>query len=122
MSSGKPSDAACAERDYGRSIAVVWLWVVPIMGLIAASALVNTNRTSLPVAGGAFVAGTLWIALGCLLNARHCGRLHCRLAAIAYPVLAAVGVAYVAGVVPRPLLLGLVLGGLFHCPCRRVRA
>ncbi len=86
---------------------------MPTVALFATSALVNTGRISLPVAGGLFVAGTLWIALGCWLNARHCGRVHCRVVSIAYPLLAAVGALYVAGVIPLPHFWDWYWGAFF---------
>jgi hypothetical protein len=96
------SDDARTDRDLGHSVAVVWLWGVPVAALVATSVLANTNRIALSLAGSLFVAGTVWIAVGCWLNARHCGRVHCRLASVHYPVLAADGTLYVAGLIQVP--------------------
>jgi hypothetical protein len=93
------TEPTCEERDLGRGVAVIWLWGLPVVGLAVTSALVNTGRLALPIAGGLFVAGTVWIAAGCWLNARHCGRVHCRLVSIVYPLLAIVGALYVAEVI-----------------------
>lgn len=77
----------------------MWLWCVPACVALGASLLRARGVLSLPVAGALWAAATLWIGLGCTLNARRCGRVHCIIDGALLPALAAIGLLNVLGIV-----------------------
>ena|ERR1022692_631138 len=77
----------------------VWLWCVPACVAIGASLLRARGVLSLPAAGALWAVVTLWIGLACALNARRCGRVHCIIDGVVFPVLAAIGLLNVLGIV-----------------------
>lgn len=85
--------------DLLRTPSWLWLWCVPACGAIGASLLRARDVLSLPAAGTLWAAATLWIGLGCALNARRCGRVHCLIDGVLFPALAVGGLLNVLGVV-----------------------
>lgn len=61
----------------------------------ARSALILT----LTEAGTIWVVAVAWAGIGCLVNARSCGRVHCRIDGVGFPALAIVGALNLLGVV-----------------------
>jgi hypothetical protein len=60
----------------------------------------------------------VWIGVGCVINARHCGRVHCRIDGILFPLLSVVGLLNVIGIVSLSwnvywLVFLLILGASF---------
>ena len=52
-----------------------------------------SNRVISPMATGVvYVMSTVWIGAGCFINGRSCGRVHCRIDGIAFPILSLIGV------------------------------
>lgn len=75
-----------------RSLAA--FWGLPIGAMAVATLLPPTAR------GGVWAASLVWMGVACLVNARRCGRTHCRVTGPFFLVMAAVVVGYVEGVLP----------------------
>ncbi len=88
-----------ARRDLARTPSVLWLWGAPALIAIGASVLFNTGGVSLPVAGTLWTLATAWAGLGCAVNARQCGRVHCAIDGILLPLLSMGGLLRVLGIV-----------------------
>jgi hypothetical protein len=93
-----PLDASSG-RNYEKAPWVYLLWGVPFALTIATSSVFSTNLISLTVAGALWTFSVGWFGVGCLINARSCGRVHCIIDGIAFPLLAAVGILNVVSVV-----------------------
>jgi hypothetical protein len=66
-------DAAPDSRDWLRSARTsALLWWVP-QGIVVAALLLPV-----PARAAVWVAALGWMAMACILNARRCGRVHCR--------------------------------------------
>jgi hypothetical protein len=74
------------------------LWAVPTGIVVAASLLYSNRSISLTVAGVLWTVATFWIGAGCALNALHCGRVHCVIDGVLFPLLGVAGVFRVLGV------------------------
>lgn len=88
-----------AREDLSRTPSIVWLWGVPVAIVITGSVLNGTHTLSLTGAGILWTVATAWIGVGCVINARHCGRVHCRIDGILFPLLSLVGLLNVLGLV-----------------------
>ena len=51
----------------------------------------SASIISLTEAGTVWVVAVAWAGIGCYLNGRSCGRVHCRIDGIGFPVLAIFG-------------------------------
>jgi hypothetical protein len=76
------------------------LWGVPAIILVAADAAYGASALSSITTGILFVLAVAWIGIGCFINGRTCGRVHCRIDGIAFPILGAVGVLNLLGIAP----------------------
>lgn len=71
MSEG--TSEARRRRDWaGSPRAYVAAWGIPTAALIGAAYLPPAPRAAV------WIAALVWMAAGCLANARRCGRMHCR--------------------------------------------
>ena len=86
-------------RNYERAPWVYILWVVPLVLVVATSLTFSADLISLTVAGALWTFSVGWIGIGCLINARSCGRVHCMIDGIAFPLLAAIGALNVLSIV-----------------------
>jgi hypothetical protein len=86
-------------RNYERAPWVYLLWVVPFALVTATSVAFSANLISPAVAGSLWTFSVGWFGVGCLINGRSCGRVHCKIDGIAFPLLAAVGALNVLSVV-----------------------
>ncbi len=50
----------------------VFAWGLPLLGIVAGSFVEAPARTAI------WVAALIWMGTACLVNARRCGRTHCR--------------------------------------------
>ena len=80
------------ERNYERAPWCYLLWGIPIVMAIAANEAFLYNLIPFFVTEILWVASIAWIGTGCLINGRSCGRVHCRIDGIAFPILSIVGV------------------------------
>jgi hypothetical protein len=67
------------------------LWGVPVILAIAASEAYSASVISLTARGALWVIAVGWAGTGCLINGLSCGRVHCRIDGIAFPLLAILG-------------------------------
>ena len=88
-----------SEEDLARSPSIIWLWGVPIAIIITGSVLNGVHVLSLTSAGIMWTIATLWIGIGCVINAWHCGRVHCLIDGVLFPLLSLVGLLNVLGIV-----------------------
>ena len=88
-------DAVGGAKDWASDTrAFIALWALPGAAMLAALLLEPTLRA-------AVWAGMLvWMGFACLLNARRCGRIHCRVTGPYLLAMAGLGVAYAAGAAP----------------------
>ncbi|MGI0083727.1 MAG: hypothetical protein ACREBQ_01460 [Nitrososphaerales archaeon] len=75
------------------------LWGAPAAVEIATSAAYNVYALSTTFAGILWTFSVAWIGIGCFMNARYCGRVHCMIDGILFPLLAFVGVLNVLSIV-----------------------
>ncbi len=75
------------------------LWGVPIVLAVGASAAYGASLLSLTARGIFWVAAVAWAGIGCLINGRSCGRVHCRIDGILFPLLSIVGALNVLSIV-----------------------
>jgi hypothetical protein len=74
-------------EDLARTPSILWLWGVPLAMVITASVLNGIHTLSLTGAGILWTVATAWIGIGCVINARRCGRVHCRIDGVLFPLL-----------------------------------
>jgi hypothetical protein len=87
QSSSQPSRA----RNFERAPWCYLLWGVPVVLVIGASAAYGASVLSLAGRGVLWVTAVAWAGTGCLINGRSCGRVHCRIDGILFPLLSIVG-------------------------------
>jgi len=98
MSDTAPHRRIGAQADLARTPSIIWLWGAPVTMIIVASVLNGIGILSLTGAGVLWTLATAWIGAGCVINARHCGRVHCRIDGVLFPLLSVVGLLNVVGV------------------------
>jgi hypothetical protein len=64
---------------------------VPVVLVVGASIAYGESLLSLTARGVIWVVAVAWTGTGCLINGRSCGRVHCRIDGILFPVLAIEG-------------------------------
>ncbi len=67
--------------------------------MIGAGIAYGESVLSLTARGVLWVAAVAWAGTGCLINGRSCGRVHCRIDGILFPLLAIVGALNVLSVI-----------------------
>jgi hypothetical protein len=80
-----------ARYDLARTPSILWLWCAPGCLAVAAALLQGRGAISLTVAGALWTLATAWIAIGCAINAKQCGRVHCRIDGVTFSLLSIVG-------------------------------
>jgi hypothetical protein len=55
------------------------------------SAAYRASIISLTARGALWVIAVAWAGVGCLINGRSCGRVHCRIDGILFPLLSIIG-------------------------------
>lgn len=99
------NDTGRTSRDWLRSAWASTLgWVAPLVALFAALLAPLTLRAVI------WVVALLWMGTACLLNARGCGRTHCRYTGPYFLVMIAPVVLMGTRVMPFGFLAWLVLG------------
>jgi hypothetical protein len=82
---------ASVGKNYERAPWVYLLWGVPFVLATATSVAFSASVVSLTVAGALWTSSVGWFGVGCFINARSCGRVHCMIDGVAFPLLAVVG-------------------------------
>lgn len=67
------------------------LWLVPALTASAAGSAYQKGAIPLEAAGLVWAASVGWIGVGCFINGRSCGRVHCKVDGYLFPPLAVVG-------------------------------
>jgi hypothetical protein len=86
-------------RDLERAPWCYLLWGAPAVLATVASATYQASVISVTEAGLFWTLSVLWIGIGCLINARFCGRVHCMIDGILFPALSIVGILNVLSVI-----------------------
>jgi len=87
--------AAAGAKDWASDWrAFVALWAIPGVAMLAAVLLEPVLRAVV------WTAMLAWMGVACLLNARRCGRIHCRVTGPYLLAMAGLVVAYALGVAP----------------------
>lgn len=81
-------------------------WGLPHAALVAGLLVVVPARTAI------WIVAHAWMGVACILNARRCGRTHCRFTGPYYLVMIVPVLALGSGIVPVGLLGWLVLGAV----------
>ena len=67
------------------------LWGVPVVIVIGAGVAYGASVLSLTARGALWLIAVAWAGTGCLINGRSCGRVHCRIDGVFFPLLSLVG-------------------------------
>jgi len=100
----------CEERDWaGDWLTLAAVWGLPTVAMLLALVLDPEWRAIV------WVAMLAWMGTACVLNARRCGRTHCRYTGPFFLGMAGLVVVYIAGFVPlgpQPwLVLAIMIAG-----------
>ncbi len=87
----QPSSQGSRGRNFERAPWCYLLWGVPVVLAIGAGAAYGASVVSLTARGALWVTAVAWAGIGCLINGRSCGRVHCRIDGILFPLLGIVG-------------------------------
>ncbi len=87
----QPSSQPSSGRNLEQAPWCYLLWGVPVVLVIGAGIAYGESAISLTARGVFWVVAVAWAGTGCLINGRSCGRVHCRIDGIAFPLLAIVG-------------------------------
>ena len=75
------------------------LWGAPAVLATAASVAYGSYGLSLELAGVLWTASVAWVGVGCYINGRLCGRVHCRIDGILLPPLSVAGALNLLGLI-----------------------
>jgi len=95
----QPSSQPSGGRNFERAPWCYLLWGMPAVLVIGASAAYDASLLSLTVGGALWVTAVAWAGIGCLINGRSCGRVHCRIGGILFPLLSIIGALNVLSVI-----------------------
>jgi len=95
----QPSWPPSRGRNFERAPWCYLLWGVPVILVIGAGTAYGESLLSLSTRGVLWVAAVAWAGTGCLINGLSCGRVHCRIDGIAFPLLAIVGALNVLSII-----------------------
>src|SRR6266581_3275188 len=87
----EPSSQPSRGRNLERAPWCYLLWGVPAVLVVVASAAYGASILSLTGRGVVWVIAVAWAGVGCFLNGRSCGRVHCKIDGIVLPLFAIVG-------------------------------
>jgi hypothetical protein len=95
----EPSSQPSRGRNFERAPWCYFLWGVPAVLVVGAGAAYGASILSLTGRGVVWVIAVAWAGTGCLINARSCGRVHCRIDGILFPLLSIVGALNVLSII-----------------------
>jgi len=95
----QPSLPSSRGRNLERPPWCYLLWGVPAVLAVAGGEAYGAHVLSLAVTGAVWVAAVAWAGIGCFMNGRSCGRVHCRIDGIAFPILAIIGALNVLSII-----------------------
>jgi hypothetical protein len=88
----QPSRQPSKGRSYEAPPWCYLLWGVPAIIIVGADLAYQDFLLSATATGALWVLSVAWIGAGCFINGRSCGRVHCKIDGIAFPVLTFIGV------------------------------
>ncbi len=101
--SQKIDTQVCQERDWGRDPrAALRAWGPPILLIAIGAAITDILGWPIEAAGLLWSLSIFWLGLSCFRNARRCGRFHCAVLSLVYPLLGLVALALTFGLVQVP--------------------
>ncbi len=86
----QPSSQPSRRRNFEQAPWCYLLWGVPVV-LVVAGIAYGESLLSIPARDVLWVVAVAWAGTGCLINGRSCGRVHCRIDGILFPILSIVG-------------------------------
>jgi hypothetical protein len=95
QSSSQPSRG----RNFEKAPLCYLLWGVPVVLVVGANVADGASVLSLTARGALWVTAVAWAGVGCLINGRSCGRVHCRIDGILFPLLSIIGALNVLSVI-----------------------
>ncbi len=95
----QPSSQPSRGRNFERAPWCYLLWGVPVVLALGANAAYRASVLSLTATGALWITAVAWAGIGCLINGRSCGRVHCRIDGILFPVLSIIGALNVLSVI-----------------------
>ena len=102
-----PAMSDCTKTDWAASrVALALVWGLPAVAMLFALLLEPGLRAAV------WIAMLIWMGSACLLNARQCGRTHCRYTGPFFLGMAGLVAAHAAGVLPLGTQPWLMLGSL----------
>lgn len=90
---------SCCTKETAKDWAGNWVSLAGLWGLPAVAMLIGALLDPLP-RSIIWSTALVWMGGACIANARRCGRTHCRFTGPFYLVMAALVMAYAAGVLP----------------------
>jgi len=91
-----------AGRDYFRAPWCYLIWGAPAVLAGGAGQAYQASAITSTALGSIYVAAVAWIGIACFLNGRSCGRVHCKIDGIAFPILSVVGAMNVLSFISIP--------------------
>ncbi len=95
----QPSSHPSRGRNFESAPWCYLLWGVPVVLAIGAGAAYGAFVISLTARGVLWVIAVAWAGTGCFINGRSCGRVHCRIDGILFPLLSIIGALNVLSVI-----------------------
>src|SRR5712664_838024 len=95
----QPSSQLSRGRNFERALWYYVLWGVPAVLAVGAGIAYGKSVLSLTAGGVLWVVAVAWAGTGCLINGRSCGRVHCRIDGILFPLLNIIGALNVLSVI-----------------------
>ena len=87
----QPSSQPSRGRNFEKAPWCYLLWGVPVVIVIGAGVAYGASVLSLTARGALWLIAVAWAGTGCLINGRSCGRVHCRIDGVFFPLLSLVG-------------------------------
>lgn len=88
-----------AKKDLEHTNFAFWMWWFPGLIAITFGLAYDFNLLSLVLAGTIWAMAVIWMGIGCFINGRHCGRVHCKIDGLLFPALGIVGFFGVLGII-----------------------
>jgi hypothetical protein len=92
---------ACEQVDWGRHPrSFLRLWGPPLLLMVIGSIMTLMPAWPLTLSGLIWTGSIFWLGVSCARNALRCGRIHCMVLGIAYPLLGLLALGISFGWVP----------------------
>ncbi len=88
-----------AKKDLEYTNSAFWMWWAPGLLAVIGGFAYSSGLLSLAIVGGLWSVLVIWIGIGCFINGKRCGRVHCKIDGILFPVLGIIGFIGVFGII-----------------------